>query len=62
MDVLAVPQRYVGRRPTVDICSYNHGGSSLDIEHGHRDRAMMREVILPLIGIVLISVILTFYI
>ena len=58
MDVLAVPQRYVGRRPTVDICSYNHGSDNPDLEHRDRDTAMMADVILPLIGIVLIALIM----
>ena len=41
-----------------DICSFNHVSGAGDTFNGHRDTAMMSDVILPLIGIVLIALIM----
>ena len=54
MDVPTVPERHVDGRHALDICSRNSGGDA----DSDRIRDMMTDVIMPLIGIVLISTIM----
>ena len=54
MDVSTIHQRYVGRSHTLDICSFNSRGDGADIGDGH----MITDIILPFVGIVLISIVL----
>ena len=57
MDVSTIHQRYVGRCYPMDICSFNRDGHGADIGDGD----MITDILLPLLGIILISVLLTFY-
>ena len=54
MDVSTIHQRYVGRSHTLDICSFNSRGDGADIGDGD----MIADIILPFVGIVLISIVL----
>ena len=56
MDVPTVPERHVDGRHALDICSDNSGGDA----DSDRIRDMMTDVVLPLIGIVLISAIMVY--
>ena len=54
MDVPTVPERHVDGRHALDICSDNSGGDA----DGDGIRDMMTDVVMPLMGIVLISTIM----
>ena len=54
MDVPTVPERHVDGRYALDICSDNSGSDA----DSNRIRDMMTDVVMPLIGIVLISTIM----
>ena len=54
MDVPTIHQGYVDGCSTLDLCSRNSGGDA----DSDRIRDMMTDVIMPLIGIVLISAIM----
>jgi hypothetical protein len=54
VDVPTVPERHVDGRHALDICSDNSGGDA----DGDGIRDMMTDVVMPLIGIVLISTIM----